>query len=102
MKKREHQFGKVKVIFHPSSRALKIAVITLIVFSMIALTALTWVKISIHNRTEDMRAEAAILGEENALLEEKIENIGTLESIKQLALEFLGLADPDSIIIETE
>jgi len=95
-------FGKVKVVFHSGSRVLKIAVITLIVFSIIALTALTWVKVSIRQRTEDMRAEAAVLGEENVLLNEKIENLGTLESIKELALEFLGLADPETIIIETD
>ena len=102
MEKERLLFGKVKVVFHPSSRALKIAVIVLIVFSMIALTALTWVKVSIRNRTEDMRAEAAVLGEEIGVLQDKIDNLGTLESIRELALEFLGLADPDSIIVETD
>ena len=102
MEKEKLLFGKVKVVIHPSSRALKIAVIALIVFSMIALTALTWVKSSIRSRTEDMRADAAVLGEDIGELHDKIENLGTLESIKELALEFLGLADPDSIIIETD
>ncbi|MBQ3504240.1 MAG: hypothetical protein IJA75_06025 [Oscillospiraceae bacterium] len=69
---------------------------------MVALTALTWVRVSIQNRIEDMRAEAAVLGEENALLEEKIANMYTLDGIRELALEFLGLADPGTIIIETD
>ena len=102
MEKEKVLFGNVKLVIHPSSRILKIVVIVLIVFSMVALTALTWVRISIQNRIEDMRAEAAVLGEENALLEEKIANMYTLDGIRELALEFLGLADPDTILIETD
>ena len=102
MEKEKVLFGNVKVVFHPSSRILKIAVIVLIVFSMVALTALTWVRVSIQNRIEDMRAEAAVLGEENALLEEKIANMYTLDGIRELALEFLGLAEPGTILIETD
>lgn len=93
-------FRNVKLVFHPSSRALKIAVIALIVFSMVALISLTWVRTSIRNRTEDMRSEAAALEEENAALEEKIENQGALENIMEIARELLGLADPDTIIID--
>lgn len=93
-------FRNVKLVLHPSSRALKIAVIALIVFSMVALISLTWVRTSIRNRTEDMRSEAAALEEENAALEEKIENQGALENIMEIARELLGLADPDTIIID--
>ena len=93
-------FRNVKLVLHPSSRALKIAVIALIVFSMVALISLTWVRTSIRNRTEDMRSEAAVLEEENAALEEKIENQGALENIMEIARELLGLADPDTIIID--
>ncbi len=102
MEKEKLLFGKVKVVLHPSSRALKIAVIALIAFSMIAMVALSWVNQSIQNRTEDMRQEAAALEGENADLEDRIENLGTLESIKQIAREILGLADPNTIIIETD
>ena len=100
MEKEKKLFRNVRVVFHPSSRALKITVIVLIVFSMIALTALAWVRTSIQERTEDMRSEAAALEEENAALEDKIENPGALESIKELARELLGLVDPDTIIID--
>lgn len=100
MEKEKTLFRKLKVVIHPSSRALKIAVIVLIVFSMIALTALTWVRISIRARTEDMRSEAAALEEENAALEDKLENPGALDNIRELAQELLGLMDPDTIIID--
>lgn len=100
MNKEKTLFRNIKLVIHPSSRALKIAVIALIVFSMIALISLTWVRTSIRNRTEDMRHEAAVLEEENAALEEKIENQGALENILELARELLGLVDPDTIIID--
>lgn len=93
-------FRNIKLVFHPSSRTLKIAVIALILFSMIALIALTWVRTGIRSRTEDMRSEAAVLEEENAALEEKIGNQGALENILEIAREFLGLVDPDTIIID--
>ncbi len=102
MEKEKLLFGRVKLVLHPSSRALKIAVIVLITFSMIAMVALSWVNQSIRSRTEDMRQEAAALEGENAELQDRIDNLGTLESIKQIALELLGLADPDTIIIETD
>jgi len=100
VEKEKTLFRKLKVVIHPSSRALKIAVIVLIVFSMIALTALTWVRTSIRARTEDMRSEAAALEEENAALEDKLENPGALDNIRELAQELLGLMDPDTIIID--
>jgi cell division protein FtsB len=102
MGKERKLFQNAKVVLSPSSRTLKIAVILLIVFSMIALGAMAWVRTSIRARTEDMRSEAAALEDENAAIEEKIDRLGTLESIKEIAREILGLVDPDTIIIETD
>lgn len=102
MGKERKLFQNAKVVLSPSSRTLKIAVILLIVFSMIALGAMAWVRSSIRARTEDMRSEAAALEDENAAIEEKIDRLGTLESIKEIAREILGLVDPDTIIIETD
>jgi cell division protein FtsB len=95
-------FRNTKLVLYPSSRTLKVAVIVLILFSMIALGAIAWVRTSILSRTEDMRSEAAALEDENAALEEKIGNLGTQESIRDIAREILGLVDPDTIIIETD
>ena len=78
MGKERKLFQNAKVVLSPSSRTLKIAVILLIVFSMIALGAMAWVRTSIRARTEDMRSEAAALEDENAAIEEKIDRLGTL------------------------
>ena len=53
------RIGKTQIIWNHSSALLKILVILLLVFSMVALVALNWVRISIANQTEAMRAEAA-------------------------------------------
>ena len=100
MEKEKTLFRNTKVVIHPSSRALKIAVIVLIVFSMIALTALAWVRTSIRNRTEDMRQEAAALEEQNADLQNRVDNPDDIDNIMDLAREWLGLVDPDTIIID--
>ena len=102
MDKERTPFRNTKLVLYPSSRTLKVAVIVLILFSMIALGAIAWVRTSILSRTEDMRSEAAALEDENAALEEKIGNLGTLEGIRDIAREILGLVDPDTIIIETD
>lgn len=100
MAERKNPFRNIKLIFRPASPALKIAVIVLIVCSMAALIALTWVRTSILNRTEDLREEAAGLESENAELEEKIADIGSVQSIMDIAQEELGLVDPNAILID--
>ena len=102
MEKEKKLLHNTKLVFHPSSRALKIAVIALILFSMVALGALTLVRNNIRSRTEDMRSEAAALEDENAAIEDKTNRLGTPESIREIAWEILGLVDPDTIIIETD
>jgi len=100
MAERKNPFRNIKLVFRPASPALKIAVIILIVCSMAALIALTWVRASILNRTEDLREEAAGLEYENAELEDKIADIGSVESIMDIAQEELGLVDPNTVIID--
>jgi hypothetical protein len=72
MAERKNPFRNIKLVFRPASPALKIAVCVLIVCCMAALIALTWVRASILDRTEQLREEAAGLESANAELEEKI------------------------------
>ena len=51
--------GSVRVVFSPSSPLLKILVVVLLTFSMVALAALTWVKLTVQSQTEAIAAEAA-------------------------------------------
>lgn len=99
MEARKKPAGKIQVIIRPSSPLLKIVVIVLIVFSMAALISLSWVRQSIRNRTEAMRQEAYNLELENAELDRKIAELGTVQSVQDIAREELEMVDPNTVVI---
>lgn len=96
------QKRKGKVIFQSGSLALKIIVAVLIVFSMAALAALRWVHIGIQERTGELRQEAAALEHQNSELEKKIDELGSVKSVEDIAESELGLADPNTIILDVQ
>ena len=96
------RIGKTQIIWNHSSALLKILVILLLVFSMVALVALNWVRISIANQTEAMRAEAAAVEAANQKLTERIENKDSQQVIRDIAKEKLGMVSPDTILIQPE
>ena len=93
---------KLQVVVRSSSIALKIAVTVLIVFSMAALAALAWVRGSIRGQVENLRQEAAAIEQENRELQDKIDNLGSVQSVQDIAREELGLVDPNTIMIQPE
>ena len=99
MKRPENPFRNVTVVVRSSPPLLKIVLIALIVLSITALAALSWVNFSIRAQTEDMRQEAAALQGENTELEEKIGKLGSVQSIQDIAREELGLVDPNTVVI---
>ena len=90
---------RIQLVFRPSSTLLKIVVIVLIVFSTAALIALGWVRQSIQMHTEDMRQEAMALEQRNDDLADKIDILGSVQSVEQIAQEELGMVKPDTVII---
>ena len=93
---------KLRLVMCSSSTALKIVMVVLIVFSMAALTALAWVRGSIRSQVEDLRQEAAALEQENRELQEKIDALGSVQSVQDIAQEELGLVNPDTVLIQPE
>ena len=102
MEEKKVEFKNVQMIVRPSSPLLKVLVIVLILFSMAALISLGWVQHSLSVRTEELLQEAAGLEHENQELEHKIQSLGSVESVKDIAQEELGLVSPDTIIIKPE
>ena len=93
---------KLRLVMRSSSTALKIVMVVLIVFSMAALTALAWVRGSIRGQVEDLRQEAAALEQENRELQEKIDALGSVQSVQDISQEELGLVNPDTVLIQPE
>ena len=92
----------VKVEVRPASNILKIILILLILFSIVALVALRWVHSGILAQIDDLKDEASGLEYANAELEQKTDELGSIQSIQDIAKEELGLVDPDTIIIDPE
>jgi cell division protein FtsL len=92
----------VKVEVRPASNILKIILILLILFSIVALVALRWVHNGIITQIDELKDEASGLEHANAELDRKTEELGSVQSIQDIAKEELGLVDPDTIIIDPE
>lgn len=102
MAEKKNPFRDVQLVYHRSKALTKVVVIAAIVLSMAALITLRWAQNDIENQTADMRTEAAQLEAENAELEEKISALGSIQSVLEIAMEKLGLVDPDTVIIQPE
>ena len=100
MGERKNPARKVKFVVRPSTPLLKIVVILVILFSMAALLALTWVRNSIQSQTADLQSQAAELEHQNEKLEEKIGQLDSVQSVKDIAREELGLVDPDEVVVD--
>ena len=92
----------VKVEVRPASNILKIVLIILILFSIVALVALRWVHNGIRTQIDELKEEASDLEYANAELDQKTEELGSVQSIQDIAKEELGLVDPDTVIIDPE
>ena len=92
----------IKLRLRPSSRPAKIMLIVAILLAMVALIALRLAIYNLDNRTADLRDKAAALEQENRDLRENIGILGSVQSVIQIAMDELGLVDPDTVILEPE
>ena len=92
----------VKVEVRPASNILKIVLIVLILFSIVTLVALRWVHDGILTQIDELKKEASGLEYANEELDQKTEELGSVQSIQDIAQEELGLVDPDTVIIDPE
>ena len=99
---KEFKTGKFTVRLRSAPVKLKAALIVLVVLSMAALLALRWVHNGIQAETQRKTEQAAAMEGENADLQEKIDSIGSVQSIRQIARDELGLVDPDTVLIHPE
>ena len=92
----------VKVEVRRASNILKSVLIVLILFSIVALAALRWVHNGILTQIDELKEEASGLEYANEVLDQKTEELGSVQSIQDIAKEELGLVDPDTVIIDPE
>ena len=93
-------FSHIKLVRQRSSNLSKIVVIVTIVLCMGALCTLRLAMNKIENRTGDLRTQAAALEEDNTDLEQKIQDLGSVQSVHDIAQEELGLVSPDAVVFQ--
>lgn len=94
--------NRIRLVYKRSSRLTKIAVCVAVLLSTAALLALRSATLDAQAKADALRDQAAQLEQENDKLEDKIDNLGSLDSVGQIAQDELGLVDPSTVIIEPE
>ena len=102
MKEKKNPLKNAKVVVRPSPRALKVALILVIVFSMAALLTLRLVHNGIQAQIQELKGEAAALEYENSQLEQRLQEPGSIENVMAIAKEELGLVDPDTVLYDPQ
>ena len=96
------QYSRVRFVYKRSSTLTKVLVLSAVVLSTVTLLGL---------RSRILKAEAQIAAQqaqisqeqmEQEKLEQKIDALGTLEGVEQIARDELGLEDPDTVILVPE
>lgn len=78
----------------------KVVVAAAIVLSSVTLVTLRLAHWEAEAKLSELRQQVAAQEQRNEDLRQDIDELGTTDSIRQIAREELGLVDPDTIIIE--
>ena len=98
----ENPLRRIRLVYRRSSNALKIVVIAALVLGTMTLLILQAAILGAEGKAEELRQQAAALEQENKKLEKSISQLGTVQSVTELAEELLGLVDPDTVIFQPE
>ena len=102
MAKIKEFFSRIQITYRRSINGVKIMVIVAIVLCMGALITLRLSMNDLKNRTEDLRQTAAELEEANVDLREDIDQLGSMQSIVEIAEDELDLVQPGTVIFNPE
>ena len=95
MKKIQLEFGK-------ASPLVKTVISAAIALSTVALISLRLAQWDAENTTQQLLERADQLQRENAQLQEMVDDLGTVSSIRRIAAQELGLVDPNTVIFDSE
>ena len=89
-------FSQIRLVYRRSSLFMKILVLVTLLVSAAALIALRISMESYQEQSKALQSQAASLQQENAELTQKVAQLGTKDSIRRIAMEELGLVDPNT------
>ena len=96
----KNPFSRIRLVCRRSSPLLKCVVLAAIILSTVAILTLHFSIRQTQQESQLLRSHAARLEQENQDLVTRTAQIGTVESIKRIAQEELGLVDPDAEFFE--
>ena len=94
--------GQARVVFRKSGKALKIVAAIATVACLVTVLTLGIAILTVRQRIETLRQQAVQLQADNALLQQYIDDLDSVQGIERIAFEILGLIDPDTIIIDPQ
>lgn len=92
------QKPKIRFRFKQAGTLTKIAVVTAIALSATALVTLRLTQWDLQDRSNSLLQQAAALEQRNSSLLDAIDALGTVNGIREIARNELGLVDPGSIV----
>ncbi len=93
---------RIRLVYRRSSTLVKSVVLAALVLSTLALLVLRLAILDARQQLEQQRNDAAQLEQENEDLSRAISQLGTVQSVEELAGKLLGLVDPDTVIFLPE
>ncbi len=93
---------RIRLVYRRSSTLVKCVVLAALILCTLALLVLRKEILDTKNQLKDARDKAAALERENDRLEQSISQLGTVQSVTDLAGKLLGLVDPDTVIFLPE
>ncbi len=102
MSQKKSFFQKYRVVFHSSPLGLKFGLLITILVAIVVLSVMGGYIVGSKGSTEDLRHQAAELEQKIQQLEDKIDNLGTVDSVIDIAGDELGMVDKDSTIVPVQ
>lgn len=94
--------NRPKLVLRKTSHITKVAVVSAAILSVVALVALYGSIQRLEKQYDNLRDQAMALESGNVLLQERIDDLGSMESALRIAMEELGLTFPDAVILAPE
>jgi hypothetical protein len=96
------RFRRFRFVRKRSSPVLKIVLLVTILLSTVVLIALGIFIKGEQAKADAWRDQAALEQQKNQELNNKLDNLGSLESVQQIAQELLGLINGNGIFFQPE
>ena len=93
---------RIRFVYRPSSTLAKTVVLSAIILSTVTLLTIHGVIQGVRLNTEAAREEAARQQQENEEWKDKIDNLGSQDSVEDIAKDELGLVDPNTQVIKPQ